>query len=486
MKFIPDDINIDFMGARKKAFVFSGVLIAASLIGLFAFGLNQGIDFKGGSAVVASFEQGSVSDRGKIGESVSALLASELGNSDSEVTVQDFSTGVGSEITTCKDVPQAAGPAKRECSTRDVERFLIYTEITTLIVPDKRAAIIKAIQDKYGAETRVQSREDSDTFYLYFANDADILTRESDLAALFKSLGYEHITATSNYEQQIEVDFLRAQDLARQDARATGGDDANAEETSAGPSQAEYEAKKQQELVGKSDKNYTVNVEELRGVVEARLLTDFPGSFITVESSMSVSPSVGKDLFNNGLLALLYAIIGILIYITVRFDFRYAPGAVVALIHDVIITMGFFAVLQVKFSLPIIAALLTIIGYSLNDTIVVMDRVRETLETYRGQGMLKLLNRAINNTLSRTTLTSATTLFSVIAILVFGGGQIRDFALALFIGITIGTYSSIYIASPLVFYMDQYLERRHAHQKEDSRSGNNKPGDKSNRAKAAV
>ncbi|TNF24793.1 MAG: protein translocase subunit SecF [Deltaproteobacteria bacterium] len=474
------------MGARKKAFVFSGVLIAASLVALFAFGLNQGIDFKGGSAVVATFEKGSMTDRGAIRSSVSALLESELGDVDNETSVQDFSTGVGSEITTCQDVPQADGSKKKECSTRDVDRFLIYTEVTTLINPEKRAAIVKAIQEKFGDKTRVQSREDSDTFYLYFDADTDILAREAALAELFKGLGYEHITATSDYEQQLEVEFLRAQDLARQDARATGGEDANAEELDAGPSQAEYDAKKAQELVGKTDKSFTVNVEELRGVVTARLAKDFPGKFITVESSMSVSPSVGKDLFNNGLLALLYAIIGILIYITVRFDFRYAPGAVVALIHDVTITMGIFAIIQVKFSLPIIAALLTIIGYSLNDTIVVMDRVRETFDTYRGQGMLKLLNRAINSTLSRTVLTSATTLFSVIAILVFGGGQIRDFALALFIGITIGTYSSIYIASPLVYYMDQYLERRAAQHKEDSRAGNNKPGGKSNRAKAAV
>jgi len=486
MKFIPDDINIDFMGARKKAFVFSGVLVTASLVALVALGLNQGIDFKGGSAVVASFEKDSMSDRAPIRASVAALLASELGNEDSEVSVQDFSTGVGSEITTCVDVKQPDGSVKKECSTRDVDRFLIYSEVTTLINADKREAIKKAIEEKFGEDTRIQSREDSDTFYIYFASEADILAREAALRELFNGLGYEHVTATSDYEQQMEVEFLRAQDLARQDARATGGAEANAEDLSAGPSEAEYEAKKAQELIGKTDKNYTIHVEELRGVVATRLQTDFPGQFITVESSMSVSPSVGKDLFNNGLLALLYAIIGILIYITVRFDFRYAPGAVVALVHDVTITMGLFAILQIKFSLPIIAALLTIIGYSLNDTIVVMDRVRETFDTFRGQGMLKLLNRAINSTLSRTVLTSATTLFSVIAILVFGGGQIRDFALALFIGVTIGTYSSVYIASPLVYYMDQYIQRRAEHQKEAGRSNNNnKPGGKK-QAKAAI
>ena len=473
MKFIPDDINVDFMGARKKAFIFSGALVAASLVAIFAFGLNLGIDFKGGSAVVATFEKGTMTDRGAIREAMAGLLAKELGRTETTVTVQDFSTGLGAEITTCKDVPQAAGPAKKECSTRAVDRFLVYSEVTSLISHDKRGAIVKAIQDKFGAKTRVDSREDSDTFYLSFEAEADILGRVAELQEVFKGLGYAKITVTSDFERQLEVDFLREQDLARQDAQVAGEDAA----APAGPTAAEYEAKKAQELVGKVDNRFTINVEELRGAVESNFATTFPGKFIEVESSMSVSPSVGEDLLNNGMLALLYAIIGILIYVTVRFDFRFAPGGVVALVHDVIITLGFFAILQLKFSLPIVAALLTIIGYSINDTIIVMDRVRETLDQKRGTGgMLQLINRAINNTLSRTILTSATTLFSVIAILLFGGGQIRDFALALFVGITIGTYSSIYIASPLVFYMDQFLERRAAQQKDDGQPNNNKPG----------
>jgi preprotein translocase subunit SecF len=134
----------------------------------------------------------------------------------------------------------------------------------------------------------------------------------------------------------------------------------------------------------------------------------------------------------------------------------------VALVHDVAITMGLFALFQIKFSLPIIAALLTIVGYSLNDTIVVLDRVRETFDAYRGRDIKELLNRAINATLSRTVLTSLTTAFVVAAILVLGGGLIRDFAIALMIGIVVGTYSSIFVATPLVYYMDAYIKRREA------------------------
>lgn len=480
MKFIPDDVNIDFMAARSKAFILSGVLIAASLVALLAVGLNLGIDFKGGSAVVASFEAGAVSDRGAIREAMVTLLEEEVGQVDGEVSVQDFSTGIGSEITTCVDEPQADGTVKKRCSTRNVDRFLIYSEVTSLISPERREAIAAAIKEKFGEGTDVDSREDSDTFYVRFASEANVLTREGELRDLFNGLEYDNVGVTSDLEQQIEVDFLREQDLLLQDQQRAG----EGEAVVALPTQAEYEARKQRELADKADNRFTVNVEELRGKVEARLSAQFPGTFITVESSTSVSPSVGEDLFNNGLLAILYALIGILIYITVRFDFRYAPGAVAALLHDVIITMGLFAILQIKFSLPIIAALLTIVGYSLNDTIVVLDRVRETFESFRGQGFIKLLNRGVNSTLSRTILTSATTLLVVLSILIFGGGQIGDFALALLIGILVGTYSSIFIASPLVYYMDQYITRREAQAKVDSTPNNNKPGGK--RAKATA
>ncbi|PIE66042.1 MAG: protein translocase subunit SecF [Deltaproteobacteria bacterium] len=412
---------------------------------------------------------------------MASFLESELGNTDSQVSVQDFDTGVGNEVTTCDDVKQADGSVKKECATRSVDRFLIYTEITTLISDAKRAKIVEQVKAKFGEGTRVDSRENSDTFYLGFDKDADILTRERELKATFAEIGFPKITVSSDFERQLEVDFLREQDLQRQDRERSEEAGAEIEGAEVEATVAAYEARKATELVGKVDKRFTVHVEELRAKVAEKMEADFPGQFITVESSTSVSPSVGKDLFNNGLLAILYALIGILIYITVRFDFRYAPGAVVALIHDVIITMGLFAILQVKFSLPIIAALLTIVGYSLNDTIVVLDRVRETFESFRGRSLTDLLNRAINSTLSRTVLTSLTTMLVVLAILLFGGGQIRDFALALFIGIIVGTYSSIFIASPLVYYMDQYLQSREAQAKTD---GQQKKGGK--RAKATV
>ena len=163
-----------------------------------------------------------------------------------------------------------------------------------------------------------------------------------------------------------------------------------------------------------------------------------------------VGPKVGSDLRKKGILAMFYAMIGILIYITLRFELRYALGAIIALIHDVTITVGIFSLLGKEFTLPIIAALLTIIGYSLNDTIVVFDRIRENLKKVRKQSLGNVINSSVNETLSRTVLTSLTTLIVVAALYFLGGAVIHDFAFALIVGILVGTYSSIFIASPTI------------------------------------
>jgi preprotein translocase subunit SecF len=163
-----------------------------------------------------------------------------------------------------------------------------------------------------------------------------------------------------------------------------------------------------------------------------------------------VGPQVGDELANQGGLAMLYALIGILIYVTFRFEWRFAVGSVVALVHDVVITIGAFALFQFEFSLPVLAAVLAVIGYSLNDTIVVYDRIRENFRKMRKSNTVGIINSAINQTLPRTVLTSLTTMIVVLTLLIFGGEVIRGFSIALLIGIIIGTYSSIFVASPAV------------------------------------
>lgn len=162
-----------------------------------------------------------------------------------------------------------------------------------------------------------------------------------------------------------------------------------------------------------------------------------------------VGPQVGEELTEQGGLAMIYALIGILIYIIVRFQWRFAPGAVVALVHDVMITLGFFSVLQIDFDLTVLAALLAVIGYSLNDTIVVFDRIRENFRKIRKGTSYQIINASINQTLSRTLMTSLTTLLVLVSLFLFGGEVIHSFSMALILGIVVGTYSSIYVASTM-------------------------------------
>jgi preprotein translocase SecF subunit len=166
-----------------------------------------------------------------------------------------------------------------------------------------------------------------------------------------------------------------------------------------------------------------------------------------------VGPTVSGELARTGTIAVLVSIFAILIYIWFRFEWQYAIGAVIATIHDVIMTIGLFAVLQLDFNLSSIAAILTIVGYSLNDTVVVYDRIRENARRYRKMPLPEMLDLSVNQTLSRTIMTSLTTLLALIALYLFGGEVIRSFVFAMIWGILVGTYSSIYVASPVLLYL---------------------------------
>jgi preprotein translocase subunit SecF len=168
-----------------------------------------------------------------------------------------------------------------------------------------------------------------------------------------------------------------------------------------------------------------------------------------------VGPRVGDELRRDGINALLIAGVLILFYVAFRFSTRFAPGAIVALVHDVGITAGIFVILGLEFDLKVLAALLAIIGYSLNDTIIIYDRIRENMELRTKHDLEDVLNRSVNQTLSRTVLTSGTTMAAVLALLFVGGPVLRPFALAMTIGIVVGTYSSIYIASPTLLWLEK-------------------------------
>ena len=178
------------------------------------------------------------------------------------------------------------------------------------------------------------------------------------------------------------------------------------------------------------------------------------GSKIEIQRTEIVGPKVSSELVQKGLIAIIVAVILMLFYIWIRFEWQFSIGAIIALIHDIIITIGIFSFFQIEFNLSIIAALLTIIGYSMNDTVVVYDRIRENLRKYKSLEIYQLINQSLNETMSRTVLTSFTTLLALFSLYFLGGEVLKGFTLAMIIGVFIGTYSSIFIASQIILYLN--------------------------------
>ncbi|MEQ9638969.1 MAG: protein translocase subunit SecF [Alphaproteobacteria bacterium] len=184
------------------------------------------------------------------------------------------------------------------------------------------------------------------------------------------------------------------------------------------------------------------------------------GDDIDYRRTEFVGPKVSGELIEAGIIAVALAVVMMLVYIWFRFEWHFGLGAVVALVHDVAISIGLFGATQMEFNLATIAALLTIVGYSINDTVVVFDRVRENLRRYKTRPLLEVLNVSVNDTLARTTMTSVTTLLALFALLIFGGEVIRSFVVAMIWGIVIGTYSSVFVAAPLLVWLGLEKQRR--------------------------
>ena len=212
-----------------------------------------------------------------------------------------------------------------------------------------------------------------------------------------------------------------------------------------------------------SDKNLLIRIEQQQGgdqiqqnvleIVKQKLMNDISET-INSRRTEVVGPKVSGELIQSGTIAILVAVFAMLIYIWLRFEWQFSLGAVIALLHDVILTIGVFCLTQLEFNLPIIAAILTIVGYSMNDTVVVYDRVRENLRKFKSKEITSLLNLSINETLSRTIVTSVTTLLALVSLYIFGGEVIKGFTFAMIWGVLVGTYSSIFVAAPLLTYLD--------------------------------
>ena len=204
-----------------------------------------------------------------------------------------------------------------------------------------------------------------------------------------------------------------------------------------------------------SEKDVLIRVQRQDGdekaqIAAIQLITTTLGSDYDVRRTEFVGPTIGAELARKGILAVLCALMAIMVYIWFRFEWQFSVAAIVALTHDVVTTVGLFSLTNFEFNLATIAAILTIAGYSINDTVVVFDRVRENLRRYKSWEQRDILNKSLNETLARTVMTSVTTALALLAIIIFGGAVLRDFALAMLWGVTIGTYSSIFVAVGLL------------------------------------
>jgi preprotein translocase subunit SecF len=209
-------------------------------------------------------------------------------------------------------------------------------------------------------------------------------------------------------------------------------------------------------------KSFAVITQGIQGKIENELNQKFGEAKPDVRRVEYVGPAVGRELRNQGFKAILYAMALIVVYVGLRFDFRFSPGVIIALIHDAIITLGYFAFSGREFNLTSVAVILTVVGYSVNDTVVVYDRIRENAAKYKGKKLGDLVNESINEVLGRTFLTSFATALSLIGLLVYGVGTIFDFAAAMMIGIISGTYSTWFIAAPMTIWLEERAAKKGA------------------------
>ena len=374
MRFF-QNTNIDFVGARYKAFILSAVVIAAGLVSMIAKGgLKLGVDFVGGTIIQVRFDEPVA-----IGDLRSTMTRAGYAKAE----IQEF--GEDNEyMLRIESVGEAA------------DASALLGEWLAAAAPGRNWRVVSSRE-----QTPDPSRGfDGATIVVV---EADSLPAIEDVVAAIRSGGHGVLDATA--ETATRVAFR----LPLLGAEAKVADE-----------------------------------------IKAELAKAFPERAIEIRRTETVGPKIGKELANRAWAAIIVSLFGILVYVSWRFEFKFAVGAILALAHDVLVTAGIFSILNKEISLVIVAALLTIVGYSINDTIVVFDRIRENFGLRRRESYEGMVNISVNETLSRTIITAGTTLLAVIFLLLFGGEVIHDFALAMTIGLVTGTYSSVFIASALV------------------------------------
>ena len=408
LRLIPDGTNINFMKSRMVALVLSVVLMIGSL-GLFATnGLNLGIDFKGGISMEVGTEK--AVDM--------AFIRSTLGDLGlGEIKVQEHGKPENAMI---RIERQAGDEGAQSEAILEIQTSLDAAYLGRVFDKEAQAEAflkLKSLIDKAFPSTGIVDDAQNET----------IQSIKSTLDQIPLSIAEEGIE-----KQKLVMTKLK---VALDDAL----------------------------------KNFA-GTEEQRKDVKEGITEAYAAAFhgLHYRSTSSIGPTVSGELAVDGTKAIVFAVIAVMIYIWLRFEWQFGLGAVLALTHDVILTIGFFAVTRLEFNLSIIAALLTIVGYSLNDTVVVYDRVRENIRKFRKRGVEDVINFSLNQTLSRTVMTSLTTLIALFSLYFFGGPAVSGFTAAMIWGVFVGTYSSIFVAAPMLLFFK--VESSHFTNDEDSTS----------------
>jgi len=403
MEFFKPGRVFDFMGMRRLWFTISTLLVLGGIISMFYPGPNYGTDFRGGTEVEVAFNK-----------PVDAATVR------STVESSGFQT---------PDVVQVQDPDRRA-------RFLIRVQDITVLSDGEKEQLRKALCNFKENETVDEER-------------CPATARASEVKF---SLGGDKIA--TRYDAVPDLAKIQEQIATVASVRIRK----SPENCGKGPSKTPCNPQEINERDHRVEIQLQSKGDQLLDRLREKLGADVvPDKALRVEW---VGPKAGKQLRDSARNSIVIAAVLIMVYLSFRFDLRFAPGVIVACMHDAFIVIGLFVLLRKEVTLQTIAAVLTIVGYSMNDTVVVYDRIRENLSKHRGKSFAQIINLSVSETLSRTILTSGATMLSMLAFFIWGTGVIKDFALAMVAGIVVGTYSSIYVAAPLTAFIDEALQRR--------------------------
>lgn len=418
MEFLRDT-NIDFMKYRKVFVVVSAILAIVAVMAVFVHGkLNIGVDFAGGTQLTLKFQE-----EPQIDEIRSVLQQAGF----TEAQLQRFGEEDANEVlikTPLDEEDEAAAAEEAEApAAADAESE----------EESGQRRMLEALDQRYNAEATGMDLNRSGATAV-----ADLLMEADPAGLVDPAPEADNRETRAHYEAIAETILDVRQDLG---------------------------------IFSSWDQ-----VEGAEGVtpeVASALRERTSLGYYALLGAESVGPQIGQELRTKGILAVVLSMFGMLAYIWVRFELRFGVGAVVATLHDVLIVLGFYALMDFEFNLTTVAAFLTLVGYSVNDTVVIFDRVRENLRLTRREPLVDVINRSINQTLTRTILTSGTTLIATASLLVLGGDVLRGFAFVLTLGIVVGTYSSVYVASPVTVLWEELTQGRRARPAKDG-SGTSK------------